>query len=228
LKGNGLDQAAESRQRDKDKDELARIEYARRLWDEATDPRGTAVEHYLRSRALELPADADRALRFNPRTPWRNENTGCTDHIPCIIVAFRSIEDDSITGVHRIRVDRPQHWPAADRKMIGPVLGAAVKIDPISGERLVVAEGIETTLAGRQLGLKPAWALGNAGAIGLFPVIESIDELVICAEPDKANIDAIRECGRRYRAVNMRVLIAQPRTGDMNDVLMERADGSAR
>jgi hypothetical protein len=112
--------------------------------------------------------------------------------------------------------------------MLGIVARAAVKLDPLSCERLVIAEGIETTMASRQLGLRPAWALGSTGAIGRFPLIEAIDELVILAEPDESSNLAIRACGRRYRAAAMRVRVARPRIGDMNDTIMERADESAR
>jgi hypothetical protein len=216
---NGLDREAA----EPGPDDSARIERALAMWDNAKDPRRTAAEVYLKARALELPGDlAGTVLRFNPRTPWRNEDTGRTGLVPALIVAFRRIDDDTITAVHRIRLDQPEHWPKADRKMRGITGTSAVKLDPISGERLVIAEGIETAMAGRMLGLKPAWALGSAGAIRSFPVVDLIDELVLLAEPDKTNAKAINECGLRYRAAGIRVRVAQARTGDMNDVLMER------
>jgi hypothetical protein len=217
-------EAAEVRQ--PGEDDLARIERARNIWDEAGDPRGTAVEAYLRSRALELPDDlAGRVLRFHPRTPWRNETTGNTDRIPCLIVPFSSIDDDSITAVHRIRVDQPQRWPKAERKMLGVVGASAVKLDPLRGEKLVGGEGIETCMAARQLGLRPVWAFGSSGAIARFPVLDrNIDELVILAEPGDASAQAIGICGRRYRQAGLRVRIVRPRSGDMNDTLMERTE----
>jgi hypothetical protein len=222
-------EAAETRQ--PSEDEAARAERALALWNEAGDPRGTAAETYLKARALALPDDlAGDVLRFNPRTPWRKHDTGRTDHIAALIMPFRRIDDNAITAVHRIRLDQPERWPKADRKMLGIVRRAAVKLDQICGERLVIAEGIETAMAARVLGLKPAWALGSSGAIGRFPLIEAIDELVILAEGDEASSIAIQACGRRYRANAMRVRVAQPRTGDMNDTVMdmERADASAR
>jgi hypothetical protein len=227
---NGWDQAALAKEaiedRHRTKDDLVRIERALAIWNGAGDPRGTAADGYPKARALELSADIiDRALRFNPRTPWRNENTGQTDRIPCLIAAFRSIDDDSVTGIHRIRVDQPERWPKADRRMLGIVHRAAVKLDGLQSEQLIICEGVETGMAARQLGLRPVWALGSAGAIARFPVIErDIDELVILAEPGDASAQAIGICGRRYRQAGLRVRIVRPRSGDMNDTLMERTE----
>jgi putative DNA primase/helicase len=146
-------------------DDLVRIERAQNIWNEARDPRGTAAENYLRARALDLPDHlADDVLRFHPRTPWRNENTGQTDRIPCLIAAFRSLDDDEITAIHRIRVDQPGRWPKTERLMLGVVHRAAVKLgNPES--RITIGEGVETCLAAIQLGTDTAWALGSAGNI---------------------------------------------------------------
>jgi putative DNA primase/helicase len=72
-------------------DEIARINYANAIWREAVDPRGTPAETYLRQhRKLDLPDHvAGNVLRFHPRCPWRNENTGRTDQVPALIAAFR-------------------------------------------------------------------------------------------------------------------------------------------
>jgi hypothetical protein len=164
-------------------DELLRIASARKIWKEAVDPRGTLAQRYLREgRKLNLPDElACSVLRFHPGCPWRDENTGLTRRIPALIVAFRSIDNESITAVHRIRVDQPERWPKADRRMLGIVHRAGIKLDPV-GEWLCIGEGLETGLAARQLGFTPAWALGSVGAISFFPVIENIKQLTILGE----------------------------------------------
>ena len=46
-------------------------EFALHLWSESISARGTIVEtHYLRSRQLTLPDQADDALRFHPSCPF--------------------------------------------------------------------------------------------------------------------------------------------------------------
>jgi putative DNA primase/helicase len=111
-----IDNECEDRQRTED--DLIRINRAIKIWEGGTSPVKTAAEDYLRSRALILTDElAGHVLRFNARCPWRDENTGQIVFIPCLVAAFRSIDDDIITAVHRIRLDltgpAPGTWPAA-------------------------------------------------------------------------------------------------------------------
>jgi hypothetical protein len=215
-----IDREAEQ-QRPRTEDDIVRIQRAQAIWNEAQHPGGTVAEQYLASRALELTDDlAGTVLRFHPRCPWRNEDTGRTDRIPALIAAFRSIDDDTITAVHRIRLDQPERWPKADRRMLGIVYRAAVKLDPVTST-LAIGEGIETCMAARQLSYRPAWALGSVGAISFFPVITGVRRLLILAETGKASADAVQLCGRRWHRAGRRVQIVTPDIGsDLNDQLM--------
>jgi hypothetical protein len=65
-------------------------------------------------------------------------------------------------------------------------------------DRLVIGEGVETAMTARQIGLKPTWALGSAGAIENFPVLDGIAKLMILAENDEANELAAETCAMRW------------------------------
>jgi len=215
-----LDQEAEYRPRSED--DLVRIERAVRIWDEAQDPRGTLAEHYLRMhRKLDLANDvAHNVLRFHPRCPWRNENTGHTDRIPALIAAFRSIDDNKITAVHRIALNAD--GSKIERRMLGVVHRAAVKLEHLGeiGE-LAIGEGVETCMAAQQLGLRPVWALGSTGNISGFPVIAGVKQLTILGETGTASRDALQFCGTRWRKAGRQVRIVMPATGsDLNDELI--------
>jgi putative DNA primase/helicase len=214
----------ESGQRPRTEDDLVRIERVTKIWTEAVDPRGTLAAQYLKARALDLPDDlAGSVLRFHPRTPWGDKNTGKTDRIPCMIAAFHSIDDNIITAIHRIRVDQPERWPKTDRRMLGIVHRAAVMLDPI-GPKLAIGEGIETGLSARQLGVRPTWALGSVGAISFFPVLDGVDRLHILGEAGETSARAIRLCGRRWHGAGRKVKIIMPEVGsDLNDELMAKA-----
>jgi putative DNA primase/helicase len=202
-------------------DEILRIAAARRIWDQAQDPRGTLAEKYLRGeRRLDLTDNlAGHVLRFHPRCPWRNENTGNTDRVPALIALFRSIDDDEITGIHRIALN--PDGTKLGRKMLGIVHRAAIKLNP-HGERLAIGEGVETCMAAEQLGLRPAWALGSAGAISFFPLIDDVKQLLILGESGEASARAIKFCGTRWRKGKRRVRIMMPDNGcsDLNDELI--------
>jgi hypothetical protein len=203
-------------------DELHNREFAVRIWNGAHDPRGTLAEKYLReTRELDLPDDlAGSVLRFHPHCPWRNENTGRTDRVPALIAAFRSIDDNSITAIHRIALNSDA--TKRGRMMLGPVRRAAVKLNGLKGDELVIGEGIETCMAARQLGLEGAvWALGSVGAVTFFPLIPGVRRLTLLAETGEASTKATRICGTRWKRAGRQARIARPTVGDdLNDALM--------
>jgi hypothetical protein len=209
-------------QRERTEDDMLRIQRATEIWNGGVDPRGTVAERYLASRALELPDDlAGSVLCFHPRCPWRNEDTGRTDFIPALIAAFRSIDDDLITGIHRIRLDQPQRWPKTERRMRGITQRSAVKLGTKGGPTLVIGEGIETGMSARQLGLAPVWALGSTGSISFFPVLAGVKHLIILAEADDSSKHAIGLCTQRWQRAFRKVQIASSTIGsDINDALM--------
>lgn len=189
------------------------------LWKEAVDPRGTVVETYLVARGLVLHGDvAGRVVRYHAACPF-----GPGTRHPCMITAFRSIADDRLQAVHRTALT--PNGQKIDRKMLGPVAGAAIKIDADSDveQGLAIGEGFETCLAGRMLGFRPVWATGSAPAIGTFPVLPGVEALTILAETDDsgANARAVKACAARWSAAKREVLIATPRLiGDLNDALI--------
>jgi putative DNA primase/helicase len=191
-----------------------------RLWGKGIKGRGTLLERYLNeSRRLELPDDIDGSVvRFHGACPWGVERR------PCMLTAFRSIGDDRLVAVHRTLLS--DKGRKLDRRMLGPVGGAAIKVDCDENVEygLHICEGFETALAGRMLGFRPVWALGSAGAIGTFPVLSSIDALTILAETDDAGANSrnARKCARAWIAAGRDASIVVPAIpGDMNDLVMQ-------
>jgi hypothetical protein len=193
------------------------------IWHEAQDPRGTLAQTYLNvHRKLDLDDDlAGGVLRFHPTCPWRNETTGKTDRVPALIAAFRSIDDGTITAIHRIALNGD--GTKLSRRMLGVVHRAAVMLDPI-GRELAIGEGIETCMAARQLGVRPTWALGSTGSITGFPILDGVKTLNILGETGEASRQAIDFCARRWKRVGRRVRYTMPDIGDdLNDELMAAA-----
>jgi putative DNA primase/helicase len=221
-----FDQAAidrEAAKRPRSEDDHHRIERAIAIWHEAQDPRGTLAQIYLNvHRKLDLDDDlAGGVLRFHPACPWRNENTGNTDRVPALIAAFRSIDDGTITAIHRIVLN--SDGSKISRRMLGVVHRAAVMLDPI-GNELAIGEGVETCMAARQLGIRPTWALGSTGSIAGFPILDGVKRLIILGETGAASREAIQFCGRRWCRARRRVRIIRPSVGDdLNDELMAAA-----
>jgi putative DNA primase/helicase len=202
-------------------DDKSRINRALEIWRASADPRGTIVEAYLRSRALDLEVDiAGAVLRFHPACPWRDKDAGETLFVPCMVAAMRSIATDEITAIHRTRLS--PDGVKLDRRMLGIVAGAAVKLDADDAvtHGLAAGEGVETCVAARQLGIRPVWALGSTSNIAALPVLSGVACLTILAENDDASAKAIRACGERWHAAGREVMINRPTRGnDLNDAI---------
>lgn len=199
-------------QQSADKSASTRTADALKLWREGIDPGGTPVEVYLASRRLELDKwAAGRVLRWHPRTS-------------AMLALFRDIQTDEPKAISRVFLNFD--GTRRDRMFLGPVRGCAVKLDPdeevLSG--LHVGEGIETVMASRQIGLRPAWALGSAGAIASFPVLAGVESLSLLREHDEANRRAADACALRWTEANREVLDVWPRFGkDVNDAIRGRS-----
>jgi putative DNA primase/helicase len=191
---------------------VERTSAALHLWNAGVDPRGTLAERYLTGRGLELEADASgEVLRWNP---------GC-----CAMLAlFRNIITDEPQAISRTFLDREGR--KLERKFLGPVGGAAIKLD--SGEEVLsglhCGEGVETCLAARQLGLRPTWALGSAGAIAAFPIVSGVECLTLLRERDDASKRATEQCAARWHGAGRTVIVNEPSQGkDLNDTIRGRA-----
>jgi hypothetical protein len=202
-------------------DEGRRIEIAQAIFDEAIDPRHTYVDTYLFSRGLQLDeALADHVIRYHRACPWGRDAIGNTIRGPAMVVAMRSIATDEITAIHRTLLSPDAE--KIERRMLGVAAGAAVKLDADETvtDRLTIGEGIETCMTARQIGLRPTWALGSAGAIAAFPVLDGVESLRILGERDEASKRARAACGARWYNAGREVLLNHSRAGkDLNDGL---------
>ena len=96
--------------------------------------------------------------------------------------------------------------------------------------RLVIGEGIETTLAAATRithhgeVLQPAWAIGCAGSMKRFPVIDGVEQLIILVDNDHSGTGqtAAAECARRWSEAGREVIrLIPPNVGsDFNDLVM--------
>jgi phage/plasmid primase-like uncharacterized protein len=79
-----------------DRDDSANHQRAGDIWRAAVDPRGTIVERYLKSRALELPDEAAfEAIRFHPACRMATESH------PAMICLVRNIVTNEPQAIHR-------------------------------------------------------------------------------------------------------------------------------
>jgi phage/plasmid primase-like uncharacterized protein len=195
-------------------------ERALRLWNDASPIAGTIAEVYLHGRKLHDLPGAD-VLRFLKRCPFDGVRQDC------LISLYRNIITNAPQAICRTAID--SSGTKIERLSLGPVKGAGIKIDPDEniGQGLTISEGLESGLAGRQLGFRPCWATGSAGGIRNFPVLPGIEALTILVDHDpadqrgrQAGQEAARECSHRWISAGCEVRRIMPRRqgADMADL----------
>jgi hypothetical protein len=142
-----------------------------------------------------------------------------------MVCAYCDIKTNEFRGAHRT-------WLSLDAKKInratlGPIRGAAIKIDADESvtEGLAIAEGVESTIAARYL-FRPAWAVISAGGIQDFPVLAAIEHLEIFADNDvkKTGEKAALACRERWEKAGAEVsILMTPEEGtDIADFIKSR------
>jgi hypothetical protein len=134
--------------------------------------------------------------------------------------------DDTPIAIHRTYLarDGASKAPVDPQKMmLGPCRGGVVRLGPI-GNRLMIAEGIETALSVMQAIGHPVWAaLSTSGLRGL-DLPSDVRQVIVLADGDGPGEAAARESAWRWKREGRGVRIARPPQGmDFNDMLMGRA-----
>jgi hypothetical protein len=109
--------------------------------------------------------------------------------------------------------------------------GGAIRLFPLEeGQPLVLAEGIETALAVREVTGWPVWATIAAPFMKEVVLPPEVKEVVVAADHDPAGIDAAKSLARKLLQEGRRVRIAVPpeEGEDWLDVLVKNGAGSVR
>jgi hypothetical protein len=200
------------------------------IWNSAVDAKGTLVETYLASRGLKLPDSVTSdVIRYHPALYYDRQT------VPAMVALYRNIVTDLPCAIHRTFFSRD--GTKLDRKMLGPVLGCAIKLSAHEDVSLGlhIGEGIETGIAGMTLGFTPMWALGSAGAIASFPLLSGVECLTILTDNDKADVltgrtpgqTAAKECSKRWTEAGCEVHRIVPNNvgDDIADIVQRQTTG---
>ena len=201
------------------KDDGARTPRALGIWREARQAVGTLAEQYLISRGLHLPPPP--TLRFH--VGLKHPSGGIW---PGMVALVTRGVDDKPLAIHRtfLTCDGRGKAPIDPQKMMpGPCRGGAVRL-AAPGDVLMVAEGIETSLAAMLATGHPAWAALSTSGLRTLDLPNDVRDVIVLADGDDPGEAAARDCAWRWKREGRRVRIARPPQGmDFNDMLLDRA-----
>ncbi|WP_342667393.1 DUF7146 domain-containing protein [Brevundimonas bacteroides] len=160
-----------------------RIAIARSLWAEGLRPSpSSVVVRHLARRGLVLPSTTENLLE-HPRAPYsayaRGGRSGCAmmagirdpaGAITAIELTYLSSNGQKMTGLR------------VSRKTVGRVPpGSAVRLRPASS-RMLVAEGVVTTLSAMARFGLPGWALMSAGNLSQWTPSANVTQVLIAGD----------------------------------------------
>ncbi|EKX55901.1 virulence-associated protein E [Rhodobacter sp. AKP1] len=134
------------------------------------------------------------------------------------------VRDDRLVGIHRVFLDAEGN--KLDKMMLGDCRGGAVRLFG-SGPRLIVGEGVETTIA---LKLASAaiegafWSAMSASGMANLQLPATAGELIVAPDGDKAGRDAAEALAQRAMRAGWKVsTLPAPEGKDWNDLLLEES-----
>ncbi len=160
--------------------------------------RNDPVGLYLKNRGLSVLPEQD--CYFHPGLEYW-EDAGELDIrgkkvfkslglFPCMVSVFRTCEGVvSTLHITYLNSDGTKANVSAVKKIMPayrPLPGSAIRLFETGKDEnvLCIAEGIETSLAVRQLTGHRVWASGNADQMAKLQLTESVDTIVICPDTD--------------------------------------------
>ncbi|WP_313452308.1 toprim domain-containing protein [Brevundimonas sp.] len=207
---------------------LERRAVAQALWAHGIQPGedGVVVRH-LRSRAVSWSA-ALCDLREHPRAPL--SVYGPSGRTGRALMAGVRDPHGALTAVeltHLTPNGRVATGLRAPRKTVGQVPGgSAVRLCPAAA-RMVVAEGVITTLSAMARFERPGWALMAAGNLARWRPPSNVNDILIAADRDEVGERAARalEAGLRARGLVVDVAFPPAPFGDWNEAAQAEARG---
>lgn len=182
------------------------------------------VVEYLTGRAL-WPGAARTSLRAHAGVDYFDDGR-LVGRYPAMLAAVRDLDDKLVT-IHVTYIEAGRkltsHQPRKLMSQMRGREGCAVRLTPILGDVLGVAEGIETAISAASLYGIPTWAVINTAMMGKFTPPRSVRRLVIFADADDPGQKAA-SCLTNRLSGRLQLELRTPPVGfkDWNDVLMAK------
>ena len=202
------------------RDNTERIAHAQQIYDSGGWDERIAV--YLCSRGINLTSPV---LRFSDQAPHR-----LGARLPAMLAPIVDVDGEQ-TGTHLTylrgdgsgKADLPKEYQRESR---GLIHGGAIRLIPFEPDvELVLAEGLETSLAASELFGLPCWSAVYAGGLRTLVLPPEVRRIVIAADNDVSGVgqrNALAAYDRwTAEGRSVRIKIPPDVGDDFNDVLLK-------
>jgi len=176
------------------------------------------AEIYLSTRGLSFLDLDGRVLRFHPNR-CRKNLADQFETRPALLAALSDVRTGEQCGIINIFLEPDGRDRLRDKKgktTTGRARGAAVMLSPFEEPTigLSICEGVETGIKVLMISLGPLWALGGAGNLGAFPVLNGIECLTICADTGATGQENAAKTAARWHEAGREAVIVTPPADD--------------
>jgi putative DNA primase/helicase len=156
--------------------EARRVELLNNLWTVSRPlVPGDPVTEYLAGRSV-LPGRLPTCLRYHPACPAPGGSK-----LPAMLALVTGMDGRAV-NIHRTFLEPNDKKRAAMPGLLPE--GSAVRLYPVHGERLGIAEGIETAIAAAKRFNLPVWSALNSGLLAKWTPPEGVTSVVVFGDND--------------------------------------------
>lgn len=156
------------------------------IWKASVRAENTPVDDYLKRRGIDCKIPP--TIRFNPHCLHTPTGT----YKPAMVAAITRWPNSEVVAIHRTYLEQNDagDWTKADvacnKMVLGSIDGGAIRIAPMTGETLALAEGVEDALALSLMTGGPVWSVISASNFATVKLPNEIRGLIIGSDADKA------------------------------------------
>jgi len=177
------------------------------------------VREYLSSRAL-WPLTALCGLRAHAGVDYYSEGR-CIGRHAALVAPVRDADDELVTVHVTYLQDGKKLTGHESRKLLSPLTGregCAVRLMPLEGDTLGIAEGIETSLSAAAIHNVPTWAALNTALLAKFEPPAGLRRLLIFADRDGPGLEAAARLMQHLQwRLTLELRVPPPPHKDWND-----------
>jgi DNA primase len=173
--------------KDKSESKEERKQKAAYIWGQST-PDHESIQRYLTSRNIHLE-EIPEALRWNDYKGAKK-----------VVAAVTKPEEETVGAIHQTWINDDFH--REKKGMLAPCKGRAVWLSE-PAEKMLIGEGIETTLAAMAASGLPGVSGLDAGKMQAIDLPQTVKEIIIlvdCDHPGKAGQNAAKSLAARLEA----------------------------